>query len=69
MGKGVCYTLVDISFRNSHKDADFFSKAFIHCKKYENSQDLCELTIKLFGSAENKRISNVVDGKKGREKY
>jgi hypothetical protein len=26
-------TLVDVAFRNSHKDADFYLKAFIHCKK------------------------------------
>ena len=24
-------TLVDVAFRNSHKDADFYSKAFTHC--------------------------------------
>ncbi|XP_061183838.1 uncharacterized protein LOC133192023 [Saccostrea echinata] len=61
-------TLVDVAFRNSHKDADFYSKAFTHCKKYENSKDLCGLTMKLFGSAEDKKIANVVaDWLKGKK--
>lgn len=61
-------TLVDVAFRNSHKDADFYSKAFTHCKKYENSKDLCGLTMKLFGSAEDRKIANVVaDWLKGKK--
>lgn len=61
-------TLVDVAFRNSHKDADFYSKSFTHCKKYENSKDLCGLTMKLFGSAEDRKIANVVaDWLKGKK--
>lgn len=26
---------LDVAFRNSYKDADFYSKAFTHCNKYE----------------------------------
>lgn len=61
-------TLVDVAFRNSYKDADFYAKAFTHCKKYENSKDLCGHAMKLFDSAEDRKIANVIaDWLKGKK--
>ena len=53
-------TLVGVAVKESHKDADYYSKAYIHCKKFEEAKDLSGLTMKLLGSAEDKKIANVV---------
>lgn len=61
-------TLVGVAVKVNYKESEYFSKAFTHCKKFEDSKDLCNLTMKLFGSAEDKRIANVVaDWMKGKK--
>ena len=61
-------TLVTVSTKLSHKDAEFFGKAYSYCKKFEDSKDFCGLVMKLFGSAEDKKIANVVaDWMKGKK--
>ncbi|KAJ8308870.1 LOW QUALITY PROTEIN: hypothetical protein KUTeg_013744, partial [Tegillarca granosa] len=53
-------TLVGVAVKVSHKEAEFFSKAYVHCKRYEDNDDLCGLTMKLFGTSEDKKIDNAV---------
>ena len=61
-------TLVTVATKLSHKEAEYFSKAYVHCKKYEDSRDLCSLALKLFGSAEDKKLANIVaDWVKGKK--
>ena len=48
---------VTVATKFGHKEAEFFSKAYTYCKKFEDSQDICNLAMKLFGSAEDKKIS------------
>jgi hypothetical protein len=40
--------------------AEFFSKAYTHCKKFEDSKDIGNLAMKLFGSAEDKKLASMV---------
>lgn len=43
-----------------YKDSEYYSKAYSYCKKFQDSDDMCNLVMKLFGSAEDKRLANVV---------
>ncbi|CAC5386641.1 unnamed protein product [Mytilus coruscus] len=53
-------SLVTVATKYGHKDAEFFSKAYTYCKKFEVSKDICNLAMKLFGSAEDKKLANMV---------
>lgn len=53
-------SLVTIATKFGHKEAEFFSKAYTYCKKFEDSKDICNLAMKLFGSAEDKKLANMV---------
>jgi hypothetical protein len=41
--------LVDVAKCEGHKDADFFSKALQACRRFEDSEDVCGLCLKLMG--------------------
>ena len=53
-------TLIEVATRASHKDVDFYVKSLAYCRRYEQSEDFCNLVLKLFGSAEDKKIANIV---------
>lgn len=53
-------SLVDIAMTTGHKEADYFSKALQTCRKFENNPDIVGLCQRLFGTAEDKKISSVV---------
>jgi hypothetical protein len=60
--------LVTVATKFGHKEAEFFSKAYTHCKKFENSKDIGNLAMKLFGSAEDKKLASmVVEWMKGKK--
>ena len=52
--------LVTVATKFGHKEAEFFSKAYTHCKKFEDSKDVGNLAMKLFGSAEDKKLASMV---------
>ena len=52
--------LVTVATKFGHKEAESFSKAYTHCKKFEDSKDIGNLAMKLFGSAEDKKLASMV---------
>ena len=54
-------SLVEVATKASHKELDYFVKSLSYCRKYESSDDLCGLALKLFGSAEDKKIATAVN--------
>ena len=52
--------LVTLATKHNCKEADYYSKAYTYCKKFEDAKDLCNLAMKLFGSAEDKKLANLV---------
>ncbi|KAJ8311268.1 hypothetical protein KUTeg_011178 [Tegillarca granosa] len=53
-------TLVEISLKSNDKFSIMYAKAFAICKKYEDSEGLGNLVLKLFGSTEDKKVASVV---------
>ncbi|CAC5386655.1 unnamed protein product [Mytilus coruscus] len=53
-------SLVTVATKYGHKEAEYFSKAYTYCKKFEDSKDICNLAMQLFGSAEDKKLANMV---------
>lgn len=53
-------TLVVLATKHSFKEAEYYSKAYTYCKKIEDDKDLCNLAMKLFRSAEDKTLANLV---------
>lgn len=43
-----------------HKDAEFFNKALQACRRFEESEDVCGLCLKLIGSSEDRKISTAI---------
>jgi hypothetical protein len=39
--------LVTVATKFGHKEAEFFSKAYTHCKKFEDSKNIGNLAMKL----------------------
>ncbi|KAJ8302605.1 hypothetical protein KUTeg_019001, partial [Tegillarca granosa] len=53
--------LVDVATKVGHKDSDFFSKALLACRRYDDEGDVCGLCMKLIGSAEDKKVASAVN--------
>lgn len=53
-------SLVNAATRQGHKDVDYFIKSLQACRRFDDSDDVCGIALKLFGSAEDKRISSAV---------
>lgn len=52
--------LVDVAKCEGHKDAEFFNKALQACRRFEESEDVCGLCLKLIGSSEDRKISTAI---------
>lgn len=62
-------SLVDIAISSGHKEADYYAKALQTCRKFENNPDIFGLYQRLFGTADDKKISSVVAEWSRNKKY